>query len=417
MDRKFKNQIFIAFVICSVFFTSLFFYIGDKHDKKSTKNKYDVREDGHGISIINSNAGKLLIYSYDYKKDDKWDHDVYIRNINSDNELGAERTLIQNNEAQEPVSASKDKQGNILVSFEDGADPKNNLLSQRYAIYNSNLNVEKPYPQTAEIGGHSGHVASTDSKHVIFYGEGWIKSGGVNNLGSGHFVKIYSMNGDGSNPKRLNITTNKKRREWWPLIAASNNNCFLLWQRYVNNQKYMQLCYAIYNPNTNKLLPMKKHKKIRKFKIKGKYYNYGVQYLKATNEFIVYATDRNNKGRVYLFNANGKLLDHKKIDHAFVRETTPAIKEMNNKSLVVYPTNKNSITSFEITNHKIKPGPKFKNTEIKALSHDNKELVLSKDDKNWNIRGNVGTFSDNNSVAIYSLGDNGVIIHKYDVIK
>lgn len=419
MREKIFIILIIIFSIVSIVVDNNWYYHQIKEfliNENSNNDNYDERSDAHGIKLIKKdNHQCYLMYSMDYQSnvdENSWHHDVYYREIEK-NKIKQEKTLIHADEAQEPLSASSSKDGNIIISFEDGNNGKEYKLAQRYAIYNKDLKCIKKYPQTIELGGHSGHVASTDDYHIVFYCEGWIDNGGVNNLGSGHVVKIASMDSKGNNIKHKTITTNNHLREWWPLIASSHHKCFLLWQRFVDNEKYMKLCFSIYDPKSNSL-----SKPVVFSDLDGEYYNYGVEYLEQFNQFIVYASDTQNQGHLYLFSEDGILLDSLVCDDKFIREATVAIKYYNNQALLVYPSNDFDVSTFVVSDNKIKLGPKFVSDGSSLVLDNNVSSSnhLTSDVK-WNIRGTVGEFISDNRVRFYLLGNKEMLVKEYKCIN
>ena len=352
----------------------------------------DQREYAHGMNFVTNPAtGKsYLIWSDQYAtgstSDGNWTHDVYYQEINTSNpKITKKKTLISAKEAQEPASVAVSPEGNFFVTFEDGANTHGNILAQNYAVFDKDWNAIKAYPQTIAAGGHSGHASSTSNKFVTFWNNDWVDGGGVDNLGTGKDVYVTSMNTNGTNKKTIAVAKGKTRN-WWPLLAASSNRSLLVWQRYVNKKLYTHLCYAIYNPTTNRLCSISgSSSKIQVLKgIKAKYYCYNVVYLPEINRYVINITTSANKGTLLLLNSKGRIIAKKTGLPAFVRESTPAVKYNDAAYTLCYP--RSTTGAFTVT------------VNSSSISYKGK---LSGSYK-WTYCGTSGFFTDDGSTACFA---------------
>lgn len=175
-----------------------------------------------------------------------WTHDVYVLQWRADSGvIRLPRVFIARPEAQEPVSAARNSSGQVMLTFEDGWRASEEV-TQRYGIYDAALRPVKPYPQTVEAGTHSGHVAAVGERFVLFYSDGWVNGGGVDDLGSGNgvYAKVYDAGG-----RRLfSMDIADAQREWWPMLAGGNQLALLLWQQFVPGRQDARLKMAILDP-------------------------------------------------------------------------------------------------------------------------------------------------------------------------
>ncbi len=154
----------------------------------------DLREYQHGIDFLPRRAGGYwLIWSSSgipplgASNDGSWTHDIYYSIVNPQSPALSPVKIISNPEAQEPASSAMADDGHIMITMEDGWNA-DNVVAQRYGVYDQNMNPVNPYPNMVLDGGHSGHVAAVGNRFVVFYSEGWVEGGGVDNLGSGDDV-------------------------------------------------------------------------------------------------------------------------------------------------------------------------------------------------------------------------------------
>src|SRR5690606_534615 len=131
----------------------------------------------------------------------------------------------------------QNSEGLIMVTFEDGWEASGSV-TQRYGIYDAEMNAVAPYPREVEPGGHSGHVAAIGELFVVFYTDGWVHGGGVDDLGSGWgvYAKVY----DGQGNMLHDIDIAHFKREWWPVIAGGPQQALLLWQAFVEDETHAE---------------------------------------------------------------------------------------------------------------------------------------------------------------------------------
>jgi hypothetical protein len=172
-----------------------------------------------------------------------WTHDVYVQPWRAtDGAVGRPRVFIARPEAQEPVSAARNTRGRVMLTFEDGWR-SGQEVSQRYGVYDAALRPVKPYPQTVEAGTHSGHVAAVGERFVLFYSDGWVDGGGVDDLGSGNGVYAGVYDADGRPLYSLDIADGQ--RAWWPMLAGAERVALLLWQQFVPGRQDARLKMAL----------------------------------------------------------------------------------------------------------------------------------------------------------------------------
>ncbi len=354
----------------------------------------DYRQYAHGISFVENPAANenYLVWSDAFKKgvakDGSWTHDVYRMKINMDDpKIKKVKRIIKAREAQEPASSSCTDDGNMIVTFEDGNDAGEYELCQRFVIYDKRMHKVKKYPATVAMGGHSGHAASTSDHHIVFWCDGWIDGGGVDDLGTGDDLYVTSMDSDGENEKTIPVAESEKTRDWWPVLSASDSEALLVWQRYLDNEEVSSLCMAMYNPADNKLKTMSVNEKV-------KYYMYNVVYLKNLQLFAVNAVAENNKGILLLIDNKGNIV--RRIDdlEPFVREASPAVEILANGVNLYYPADKSDVQKISIST----------GLSIKSSVH--------KIDYTWADCGTAGFVDNNKKVWFAALNVKNFKKHK-----
>jgi hypothetical protein len=327
----------------------------------------DLREYAHGMNVVkNPVTGKsCMIWSDSYDSgtldDGSWTHDVFIQSLDPAHPaLTKKRTLISAHEAQEPASASAAGDGGMIVTFEDGNNSGDAEVSQRYALYDARGRVIKAYPQTIRVGGHSGHASSTKNRHVVFWSEGWVDGGGVDNLGTGDDVWVTSMRTDGSGLKTIPVAEGDGSRDWWPMTASSDTESLLVWQRYVDGKTYAKLCCALFDPVKNQLIPIRRSAKsaaVRTIeKLNMKYYTFGVTWLPRQQRFLIHATRSDGGGTLLLVNRRGVITARKDTLPAFARESAPALTETAGGTELCFPTAPSGAEFVRIHGDTILPG-------------------------------------------------------------
>lgn len=316
----------------------------------------------------------------------EWSHDVYFSHIDPRNPALRPKRLIKAPLAQEPASSAVTKNGNILVTVEDAWRAENELW-QSYAVFDRNMRPVKPYQSIVQDGGHSGHVAATDNRFVVFYSEGWVDGGGVDDLGSGDDVWLKSFDAQGNPEHSQPVAVGDKTRDWWPITAGSTDRVMLLWQRFVDGQNYSRLLMRIYDPGRN-IWITKEHLLAEKMT----YYAYDVQYIDELKSFLVVGTDRRNDGFALLVSTQGRILAKVVQLPAFVRESQPAMKaDRNGHVRVVYPAGKNELTVLEVGPAQIR----FVQS-IPVTAH-------------WSVAGSDGIFTQNGGLYFLALSPEGVV--------
>jgi hypothetical protein len=286
----------------------------------------DPRQYMHGIGAARAADGEWhLFYSASgvpptgAGADGAWPHDVHVSTWQpATATLSAPQVFISRPEAQEPVSVAQNRGGSVMLSFEDGFDAADEV-SQRYGLYGSDLRPIMPYPQDILSGGHSGHVAATGDQFVVFYSEGWVQGGGVDNLGSGDNVRAAVIGPDGRIARQLDVARGK--RAWWPVLAASSERALLVWQQFVPNRTDANLYAALLSPSTGKLVPL------GRLMDKLRYYTYQVTWMPAANRFLLTGTRAGNQGFALLISPAGKVLARADCLPATVREAEILVRD------------------------------------------------------------------------------------------
>lgn len=360
---------------------------------EKTKDAEDLREYAHGMNVVkNPVTGKsCLIWSDSYDSgtldDGSWTHDVFTQPLDPAHPtLTKKQTLISAHEAQEPASASAAGDGRMIVTFEDGNNSGDAEVSQRYAIYDARGKVIKAYPQTIRVGGHSGHASSTQNRHVVFWSEGWVDGGGVDNLGTGDDVWVTSMRTDGSGLKTLPVAVGDGSRDWWPMTASSQTRSLLVWQRYVDGKTYAKLCYALFDPVKNQLIPIHGSVVQTLRHLNLRYYTFGVTWLPQQHRFLIHATGTDGRGTLLLVNEQGSITARRDKLPAFVRESAPALTETAGGTELCLPTAPSGAQFVRIRGNAIQPG-KRRSGKYR-----------------WTYNGTSGFFQNSKTACFVTLG-------------
>jgi hypothetical protein len=212
--------------------------------------------------------------------------------------------------AQEPASAAVNSNGRILVTAEDAQFSE--YLDQTYGVWDSALANVKAYGQKLmpPQGGHSGHVASAGSTFGITYTDGWVDGGGVDNMGTGEdtFFRVVDNAGNlvGS---QIQVSAGGTSRDWWPVVAGSDTNYLVVWQKYGSaqpnsNQTGGTVMGMVVSSTGTVVKPA--------FTIftGNKYYFHDVQYIPATEQFLVVGSQNkaSNAGIAVLLNKTGGII-------------------------------------------------------------------------------------------------------------
>ncbi len=354
----------------------------------------DPRSYQHGIDILKISSGEYYIIwgtsgnpPTGPDKDWNWTHDIYYAKINKTNLNIYPEIIIESEEAQEPPSSAINSDGNIMITMEDGWDTDFEVC-QRYGVYNKNFNPINPYPQLVRDGGHSSHIAAAGDKFVIFASEGWIDGGGVNNLGSGDDVFAVVYDTVGNYLYDVDVAVGSGTRDWWPLVASGKRYSLLIWQRFVENQAYSDLYFAVLDVMTGKLVV-----KPTQLETEVEYYTYSVEYIPNIDRFLVLGSYHNNeKGFVHLFDGMGVKIDYdKKFLYSIVRESQSIVLEKGNKyARIIQPKQPMGLMELKVSKDKIEL--------VKEIPHTYK----------WQYSGTDGIFLDDNRVFVVSLSVAGM---------
>jgi len=358
----------------------------------SAVHSQDVRSYQHGVDFVQVAPDTYVViwassgFPPTGEDDDgEWSHDVYFSNINSSHPVLRPQMLIEAPTAQEPASAAATKNGNVMVTMED-AWRAENVLRQSYAVYDQRMRPIRPYQSIVLDGGHSGHVAATDERFVVFYSEGWVDGGGVDNLGSGDDIWLKSYDSQGNPEFAQPVAVGNETRDWWPIAAGSTDRVLLLWQRFVAGQNHSRLLFHVYNPERNVWVTDE-----QVLAAKTAYYTYDVQYLDGLAAFLIVGVNDAGRGFATLVSTQGKIIAQANQLPAFVRESQPAIQTARNGRVrVVYPTGENDLTVLEVSTSQI--------SYIKSIP-------VAVD---WSIAGSDGIFTKDGGLFFLALSSAGV---------
>ncbi|MBT2583354.1 hypothetical protein [Planococcus sp. ISL-109] len=328
----------------------------------------DTRQYAHGVSIVENSV--LWSEKSDEQRKGGWTHDIYKKEIGQTQV----ETLVADPEAQEPVSASSTKETRI-ITYEDGYDSTNNV-SQRFKLYD--YNWQKFYEATLLDGGHSGHVASTNTHHVIFWSHGWVNGGGVNELGTGKEVIVSTISNEGEILHEINLSQADDRVSW-PMLAASDDNALLVWQDFNDKATKAALHFAVYDPATNALTAAPSE-----LVPQVDFYIYSISYVQAAQQYVV-AAQTNKGGTLLLLSKDGELIDQIDVPH-LVREATPAIQG----NTLVFPQMPAHYFTVQVSDNQLQLHP----------SHSL--------DVKWGTSGTTGMFLDAHNIYFATLHKEGL---------
>lgn len=307
-------------------FSSLFFALSSLLASLPLQAADDPRQFMHGIGTARApDGGHYLFYSASglpprgADADGNWPHDVYVSTWQpKTGVLSAASPFISRPEAQEPVSVAQHANGAIMLSFEDGFDARDQV-SQRFGVYGPALAPIKPYPQDILSGGHSGHVAAVDDGFVVFYSEGWVAGGGVDELGSGDNVHAAFIDTRGRLIRQVDVAIG--RRAWWPVLAGAPDRALLVWQQFVRGRTDAGLHAALLQPATGKLIHL------GRLLDKLSYYTYQVAWMPAANRFLLAGTRSGDQGFALLITPAGKVVARTDCLPATVREAEIMVRD------------------------------------------------------------------------------------------
>lgn len=358
----------------------------------------DPRQYMHGIGAVPATAANTFNVFFSSSglpprgadRNGSWPHDVYVAQWHADTGvLDAPRIFIQKPEAQEPVTVARNRAGQVMVSFEDGWNTTENV-TQRFGLYNTALRPIKPYPQQVESGGHSGHITAVGDRFVVFYSDGWINGGGVDNLGSGNgvYVKVYDERG-----RRLHdVNIADERREWWPMVAGGSTHALLAWQQFVPGQTEANLKIAMFDPVSGRVTGEQVlHKHLQ-------YYTYSVTWLPAVERFLLVGVAKGN-GFADLIDSTGKVRASISCMPATVREAGIAV----NQSTAYTPAADGRLLQFQA-------GPDSLTLSGTLMNADGKTAQ-------WRPVGSIGLLRTSGSLDWLSLTEKGLEQLRFDPAK
>jgi len=351
----------------------------------------DQRSYQHGIDFLPLSDGRYAVIwassedPLDVANSDTWEHDIYYSYVNPQSPFLDPIKIITNPEAQEPASSAISKDGHIMITMEDGHDAEN-VLAQRYGVYDEDFNSIKPYPLDVLDGGHSGHVAAVGNRFVVFFSEEWIEGGGVDDLGSGDDVHAAIYGSDGTLEKRKEIAVGNATRDWWPIIAGSESTALMVWQRFVDDEKYVDLKISLLNPESGDFIQNEVT-----IASNVKYYTYSVEYLPNIDRYLIMGVYETGGGFGILLDNNGDIVTSNLDLPEIVRESQSIVKTDGNNQIVAQPRSPNGLMIMSVSK-----------TEI-SLQHE------VDNDYDWQFAGTDGIWVGDNQVYIVSLSTTGAV--------
>lgn len=284
----------------------------------------DPRQFMHGIGAARADNGDMYVFfsssglpPQGARGDEDWTHDVYLARWTAQSgiQLPA-RIFIREFEAQEPVAVAQNARGTIMLTIEDWH--RHEEVTQRYGVYDSALKPVRAYPQTVEDGGHSGDIAAVGDYFVVAYSDGWIDSGGVNDLGTGNgvYTNIY----DGLGKLLHNIDVAHDRPAWWPVVAGGRSVALLAWQEQAGKRQTTGLNIALVDPASGRLHGQ------RRLRDRVQPYAYNAAWLDSIQRFLVLGT-ASGQGFAKLIDSRGKVTASLSCMPATVREAGIAVQD------------------------------------------------------------------------------------------
>jgi hypothetical protein len=326
----------------------------------------DHRASQHGIDLLRVEGKLLAVWGSagDPPRPSPggdWQHDIYYAWIGASAGAVEPRILVSLPEAQEPPSTAINAKGTILVTSEDG----NGGINQNAGLWDSAMRVRRKYPFVIRRGGHSGHAAAMGERFLVAYGEGWVKGGGWNGLGTGENVFARIVEDDGGLGREAKLTPGRlpNPRDGWPLVAGSDRNWLVVWQRYPG----MTLQSALIDATGNVA---------RRGQIIGGLplrYAYGVEYSPALSAYVVAGTSA-GKGFVALIGVTGELLRIQTGLPAMASESRIVLGRDGAQLIAAYPVDPRGIALLHLSARDI--------ALIKVVDHPHE----------WDYAGTAGIF-------------------------
>ncbi len=358
----------------------------------SEEAEADPRRYQHGIDFVPlPNGAYALIWASDgnpptiQASSENWNHDIYYAYLEAEAPAIRPVMLISNPEAQEPASAAISADGHILITLEDGWNTEREV-AQRYGVYDAQLQPVLPYPQLVADGGHSGHVAAAGNHFVIFYSDGWVEGGGVDELGSGDDVLAAVYDSKGTLEYTLDIATGGRSRDWWPLAAGSPEHALLVWQRFVDDETYSQLRFSLLEVDTASLTV-----DAALLEEQVRYYTYSVAFIRSIDRFLLTGAYPAHGGFAYLIDTDGNVVAGNTNLPAPVREAQIIVRDTGPETLAAQAVAPSGLM-------------------VLALSPEHIELqYLLEDDYTWQYSGIDGIFLTPARIYLVATSPNGLV--------
>ena len=352
----------------------------------------DPRAYQHGVDFIKQAQDQLILIwassgipPSGADTEGEWTHDIYYSWIDPTEPHIKPVKLISAPAAQEPASADMTADGHIMITMEDAYRAENEL-AQTYAVYDQSMIAIKAYPDVVFDGGHSGHVAAVANQFLVFYSEGWVDGGGVEQLGSGDDVWLDVFDSVGHRLLHQAVAVGEKSRDWWPLIAGSRQSALLLWQRFIEGQAHARLMYALFDPLRHQwVYPA------TELSNQLRYYHYDVQFIAPLNLFFINATNENGTGFACLISNDGKVVARHTRLPPMVRESQPAWQVIGpDRVKLIYASNPGKLVFLEISRSDIQLQNKISVTDF------------------WPNSGTDGVFLNKTRLYFVSLFPSGI---------
>lgn len=352
----------------------------------------DPREYQHGIDFVPLPDGAYaLIWSSSGNPptgqlpNGNWTHDIYYSHIVPEHPTINPVLLIANPEAQEPASAAISSNGHILITMEDGWNTEREV-AQRYGVYDAELNPVLPYPQMVVDGGHSGHATASGNHFVVFYSEGWIDGGGVDELGSGDDVRAAVYDSDGALEYALDVAVDDDSRDWWPLAAGSSERALLVWQRFVDDEEYSHLMFSLLDLDAGAFVTS-----TVMLEEKVQYYTYDAVFVPSINRFLITGARPDGAGFAYLLDEEGRIVAANTDLPAPVRESQAFLRDGEGEILAAEPITPSGVMVLTLTPESI--GLKY----------------TLEDDYIWSYSGIDGIFLSSDAIYIVATSPAGLV--------
>lgn len=315
-----------------------------------------------------------------------WPHDIYYAWLTLPLPPGQQipvlepQLLVSRPEAQEPPSTAINARGTVLVTSEDGQGG----INQQAGLWDSALQVRRPYPLMIKRGGHSGHVAALGERFLVTYGEGWVDGGGFLERGTGKDIYARIVEDDGSRRQEVRIASG--HRDGWPLVAASDRNGLVLWQRYPERTLQAALLNAegrvVWRRQISSDMPLR--------------YAYDVEYSPQLDLFVV-AGSSGADGFVSLVNREGEIVRSRKDLPPMTSESRIVLHHDGSQLIGVYPIRPRGIAVVRLSPESIE--------RVKIIDHPYA----------WDYAGTTGIFITSQQVLFATLSMTGLHLIMFDL--